>query len=230
MIAQLPLGFQLRDDATFDSFFPGENGQAYWDVRNMSQNLGEQFLYVWGPEGSGRTHLLQAACHAISDICQSGVYIPLDGSIPLVPELFQGLENLNLICIDDIDEIAGNQRWEEQLFHLFNRVRASGGRLIISSKSSPTQLKIKLPDLKSRLAWGVAYQLHPLTDEEKLSAIVLRAQCRGLALDEAVGRFLIRRCPRDMARLFETLEQLDQASFTEQRRLTIPFVKQVLGF
>lgn len=228
-LEQLPLGFRLRDDATFASFLPTGNEQVLSAVMNNVRGIGDPFIYIWGPVASGRSHLLQATCHAAPEFRQTVVYLPLDIPSKLTPDLFGGLENVDLVCIDDVEKISGNPVWEEKLFHLFNRIRANNKRLIIAADAPPTTLKIILPDLKSRLSWGVVYQLNVLNDEQKLAALQLRAQCRGLDLDPAVGRFMLRRCPRNMVELFSMLEQLDQASLAEQRRLTIPFVKEVLG-
>lgn len=228
-LEQLPLGFRLRDDATFASFMPVGNQQVMQAVINLAHGIGDNFLYIYGPVGSGRSHLLQAICHAAPEFHQTVVYLPLDDQMLVHKDLLVGLEQTDLICLDDIEMVAGNSILEEQLFHLFNKVRDLNHRLIITASVPPINLNIKLPDLKSRLSWGTVYQLHLLNDEQKLSALQLRAQSRGLDLDPAVGKFLLRRCPRNMADLFTTLEELDQASLAEQRRLTIPFVKGVLG-
>lgn len=228
-LGQLPLGFRLRDDATFASFMPVGNQQVMQAVINLAHGIGDNFLYIYGPVGSGRSHLLQAICHAAPEFHQTVVYLPLDDQMLVHKDLLIGLEQTDLICLDDIEMVAGNSILEEQLFHLFNKVRDLNHRLIITASVPPINLNIKLPDLKSRLSWGTVYQLHLLNDEQKLSALQLRAQSRGLDLDPAVGKFLLRRCPRNMADLFMTLEELDQASLAEQRRLTIPFVKGVLG-
>lgn len=228
-LEQLALGLRLRDDATFASFLPTGNQQILSAVINNVRGVGDPFLYLWGTMASGRSHLLQATCHAAPEFRQTAVYLPLDTPSKLSPELFDGLENVDLVCIDDVEKIAGNAEWEERLFHLFNRIRSNNKRLIVAADSAPTNLKINLPDLKSRLSWGVVYQMNVLDDEQKLAALKLRAQCRGLDLDPAVGKFLLRRFPRNMVELFTVLEQLDQASLAEQRRLTIPFVKEVLG-
>jgi DnaA family protein len=229
IVQQLPLGFTLRDDATFDNFIADENTQLVQSIFDIIQAKGDNFLYIWGAEGCGRSHLLQATCHAAPESNQTAFYLPLDQIASFSPEILQGLENISVVCLDDIEQVAGNQVWEEALFHLFNRIRANGNHLIVAADTPPTQLKINLPDLKSRLTWGIVYQLHALNDEHKLAALQLRAQGRGLDLDQPVGKFLLRRCPRNMAQLFQTLEQLDQASMVQQRRLTIPFVKEVLG-
>lgn len=225
MSLQLPLGFSLRDDATFASFLPGDNTQVVQAVMNFAQGIGDNFLYLYGEEGTGRSHLLQAICHAAPEFKQTVVYLPLPQPATGVLPSF---EHVQIICLDDIDKIVGSAN-EEELFHLFNRIRGNNNRLIVTANVPPAALNINLPDLKSRLAWGTAYNLQPLNDEQKLAALQLRAKYRGFALDPLVGKFLLKRCPRNMGQLFNTLELLDQASLTEQRRLTIPFVKDVLG-
>lgn len=229
MIDQLPLNIQLRDDATLNSFYPGENLEALNAIRQFSQGLGEPFLYLWGQLGVGRTHLLQAACQAAGELGVSAVYIPLQAPLDPSAAILQGVEEIPLVCIDNIHTIAGNRVWEEALFHLFNRIRAQQGHLLVAADVSPIHLQVSLPDLKSRLASGVVYQLHRLSDEEKLSALQLRARCRGLIINSTVGQFLLNRCSRNLSELFLTLEKLDNASLAEQRRLTIPFVKHVLN-
>ncbi len=227
--AQLPLNIQLRDDATFESYYPGDNKEAFAAVLQFSEGVGERFLYLFGADDVGRSHLLQAACHTARDLGVAAVYVPLSDADKLSPNLMQDLENIPMICMDDVHCIAGKREWEEALFHLYNRVRAQNTCLLLSANASPTQIPIELRDLKSRLSWGVAYQLYSLSDDQKLSALALRAKFRGLTLNRTVGKFLLNHCPRNMSEMFHTLEILDKASLTDQRRLTVPFVKQVLG-
>lgn len=229
MVAQLPLNIQLRDDSILESFYAGDNMEALQAITKLSRGIGEPFVYCWGPLSVGRTHLLQATCHAAMEAGITAAYIPLSKFNDLDPALLQGLDTLSLICLDDVQSIAGEPMWEEGLFHLFNRVRANNGRLLISANASPLHLALTLPDLKSRLAWGVVYQLHELSDAQKWHALALRAKCRGLQLNKTVSGFLLNRCSRNMAQLFQYLEILDKASLAEQRRLTIPFVKRILG-
>lgn len=226
---QLPLNIQLRDDATFASFFAGDNLQTVKALTRLSSGLDEPYVYLWGTKGSGKSHLLQATCNAANDVGVAAVYLPLQDWETLSPLVLQDLEKIPLVCLDDVQAIAGNPVWEEALFHAFNRIKAAESRLLISAEASPLNIDVQLPDLKSRLAWGVTYQLHRLDDEQKLQALILRAKIRGLSLNKTVGQFLLSRCPRDMNELFHTLETLDNASLAEQRRLTIPFVKHVLG-
>ena len=226
---QLALNIQLRDDATFASYFPGSNQQALNAVTQLSKGQGESFIYLWGQFGVGCSHLLQAACLTAHQMNTASVYIPFDDTQKITPQSLPDIDSVPLVCLDNIQWIAGQTEWEEAVFHLFNRIKSNQGSLLIASNMPPQQMPIQLADLKSRLTWGVVYHLHPLNDEQKLNAIQLRAHQRGIHLEDTVGRFLLNRCGRTMYELFQLLEKLDSASLTQQRRLTIPFVKQVLG-
>ncbi|HLF66372.1 MAG TPA: DnaA regulatory inactivator Hda, partial [Gammaproteobacteria bacterium] len=226
MSTQLALPIGLRDDATFDNFFPATNQQCVSALHACASGVGDAFIYIWGQQGSGRSHLLQAACHLATQKNRSSVYVPL-GAPELTPQFLHNLEQMNLVCVDDIDAIAQDKQWEEALFHFYNNMREAGQTLLVAGRHPPQRLGLNLPDLASRLAWGVVFQLHLLADEDKLSALKLRAKVRGLALSDEVGQFLLRRCPRDMIQLFALLETLDLASLQAQRKLTIPFVKTV---
>ncbi len=223
---QLPLGIRLRDGNTFGNFVAGPNDEALAYLQ--TQLRGGVAVYVWGEGGTGKTHLLQAACHQAADEGLRTAYIPLGSWRELSVALLEGLEAADLVCIDDIAAIAGHQAWEADLFHLYNRLRDAGGTLLVSGSLPPASLPLELPDLRSRLAWGMVFQLRALDDEEKLAGLRQRARARGLELPEKVGRYLLQRCPRDMATLFRLLETLDQASLAAQRRLTIPFVRAVM--
>jgi len=225
---QLAIPLTLRDDATFYSFYPGKNQHIYFALRQIVKGQGEKFLYLWGEHGVGKTHLMQAACQQSRELNKASVYIPLRDYQALDTRIFEGLENISLICIDDVHLINKNSVWEEALFHLYNRLKLSNGYLLISALSSPLALPIQLADLKSRLAWGITYQIQPLSDDEKMMALILRASQRGLKLSKVVAKFLLNHCPRNMQDLFLTLEILDKAALIEKHPLTIPFVKQVL--
>jgi len=230
MSGQLSLGIQLRDNASFGNYHPGGNREVMQAIRRSATGEGEQFIYLWGRSGIGKTHLLQAACRAAAARGAGCAYLPLRqfGEIPLA--ILDGLEDLGLVCVDDIQCVAGYKDWETALFHLYNRLRDGGAHLIISADAAPAAVGIALPDLASRLAWGLVLQLMPLDDYSKRVALQLRARARGFELPDSVARYLLRRSPRDMPALFELLDRLDQASLAAQRKLTIPFVKKVAGF
>jgi len=221
-------GIQLRDNATFDSFYPGQNQQVFQFLQNFTEGNKEQFIYLWGNPGSGRSHLLQACCHYANALGKPAMYLPLTELQYLSPQMLQDIEQLGLVCIDDVELIAGNKAWEEALFHLYNRMRQVQTRLLMASHFSHRDITIELPDLRSRLAWGMVFQLYVLNDEDKLAALLRRGQLRGMFLPRDVCQFLLRRCPRNMTDLFHILDELDKASLSQQRRLTIPFVKSVL--
>ena len=144
--------------------------------------------------------------------------------------MLEGLERADLVCLDDVDALAGAQEWEQAVFALYNGLREHGGRLLAAGPVPPAALPLELEDLRTRLAWGLVYQLQPLDDEDKLRGLQQRARERGLELPDAVARYLLQRCRRDMASLLHCLDELDRASLAAQRRLTIPFVKEVMAW
>ncbi len=229
---QLPLGIRLRDDATFDNFVIGTNGTlvSLLDLRGEAPGRDEQLFYVYGSEGAGASHLLQAACHQADQLSTSSVYLPLAQLSDYPVSVLEGLEALDLVCIDDLQQIAGAAEWEEAMFHLFNRLRDSGTRLLVAANCAPTHLGLELPDLLSRLGWGLVFQIAELDDEQKCSALILRARNRGLEMTEDLSRYILSRSPRSMGALFDVLEKLDSASLRDKRKLTLPFVKQVMGW
>jgi DnaA family protein len=226
---QLLLGLALRESARFDCFHAGANGEPVLALRQAAGGSGEGFVYISGATGTGKTHLLQAACRLAGDAGRSGTYLPLALHAELDPAMLAGLEAMELVCLDDVDAPAGDAAWEHALFDLFNRVRAAGTTLLAAGRERPERAGFALPDLASRLAWGVTYTLHPPAEADVLAALTLRARARGLDLPGATAHFLMRRLPRDLATAFDLLDRLDEASLAEQRRLTVPFVKSVLG-
>lgn len=218
---QLALGIGLSDSATFDNFYSGANAQLVAELRRAE----EPFLLLWGRTGSGKSHLLQALCHETGRRGLTPAYLPLKEVIGASTALLEDLEQLPLICIDDVQAVAGRGEWEEALFALYNRVREVGAHMVVTASGPPASLGIALADLVSRLGWGPVYQLHGLDDEQKIEALQLRARRRGLELPEEVGRYLLKRVPRDTHTLFAWLDRLDQASLIAQRRLTVPFVR-----
>ena len=225
---QLPLGLSLRDAARFDGFSPGQNEEVFQNLQLSAEGSGESLVYIAGADGLGKTHLLQAACHRAGRAQRSATYLPMTRLLELTPAVFDGLEQMALVCLDDVHAIAGTADWERSLFDLFNRLRDSGSTLLVSAVKRPDQSGFNLPDLVSRLGWGVTYVLKPLDDVDVIKALTYRAAARGLDLPEDTAQFLLRRFPRDLPSMFALLDTLDVASLIEQRRLTIPFVKSVL--
>lgn len=230
MLTQLILPIQPPDAHCFENFYTGQNAILLNSLRYFSLKIGEPYLYIWGNSGAGCTHLLQACCHAAQKQGFSVAYLPLSTlKKNNNAEVLRGLESLDMVCIDELESIADDNLWQESLFHFYNRLQEQSRYLLIAAKHSPHQLNFSLPDLISRLSSGVLFQLRELNDEERLIALQQRANLRGLELSDEVGQFLLLRLPRDSQALFSALVQLDQASLSLQRKLTIPLVKTILS-
>ena len=229
MSGQLPLSIGLRDSAVFASFVAEPNAEALDYLQRCFGRGHEPLTYLWGSPGTGKSHLLQALCHAAGDRDESAVYLPLRRSSEFPCEALNGLEAVSVVCLDDIDAIAGQLDWEKTLLQLFERIHASGGALAVTAAVAPGETGLRLPQLGSRLAWGMTFQLRPLDEEQQLRALDLKARRRGMSLSTDVLRYLVRHHGVDNHTLFEALEQLDQASLIAKRRLTIPFIRSILG-
>lgn len=227
---QLPLGVQLRDSARFSNFLAGDNPELLDRLRAMARGSGEPLCYCWAAAGQGKTHLLQAACHAALEAGRAAMYVPLREADRLSPAMLDDLNGLDLVCLDDIECIAGRTAWEEALFACYNALREAGTALVVSADRAPARLPLALPDLRSRLEWGLIYQVRPLSDAQRLEALQLRARARGFDIPDDTARYLARRAPRGLPELFELLETLDTASLAAKKKLTVPFVKDVLGY
>lgn len=230
---QLALGVRLNDQATFANFYTppdSANAATLALLKQQACGQGEPLVFLWGAPGVGLTHLLQASCHEAESAGQRVQYLPLHDLAGYAPEqLLEGLEAQDLVCLDGLDAVAGQVHWERALFHFFNALRQRDASLLISAHASPRELPLELADLRSRLQWGVTAQIAPLTDADKQRALQTRARARGMHLGEEVAQFIVQRVPRDMNELFCYLHRLDDVSLAEQRKLTIPFVKKVLG-
>lgn len=227
---QLPLELQLRDHTTFDNWCAGDNAALVAQIKSQLRG-GERYLYIHGAPGSGRSHLLQAACHDAGGLQLPAVYLPLAELRDYAPEtLFEGLESLSLVCLDDLHCAVGDARWERALFSLFNALAEHDVRLLVSADVAVRELPVELRDLRSRLSWGVVYRIAALSDGQRRQAIRERATGRGLELSDELLNFIFDRCQRDMDSLLDTLDRLDRASLREKRRLTIPFVKTTMGW
>jgi len=225
---QLALDLRLHSEATFNNFVAGSNAVVIDVLKKMSLSDGELSCFVWGHSGEGVSHILQAVCHEARHHGISSMYLPLKECKTFGFSLFNGLEEVSVVCLDDIDSLTGDKDWEEALFHCFNRIREKGGRLIVGAHHSNTQCGFQLQDLLSRLAWGVSYKLQPLNDQEKIDLLQLNAKRRGFALSLDIAKYLLAHYPRDLRTQFDFLEKLDILSLQEKHKVTLPFVKSVL--
>tara|TARA_R110000744_G_scaffold115366_5_gene215925 strand:- start:1592 stop:2302 length:711 start_codon:yes stop_codon:yes gene_type:complete len=232
-VSQLTLSVQLPDDETFASFQSESNQMVVQQLTHFLDHMGDvnkqvHSLFLFGLTGVGKSHLLHASCAYADTLGITSLCLSFSELTQLSVDVLDGLENIDLVCLDDIQLIAGNKKWQQGVFDLYNRMVEQNKCLIITGDQSVAKLNISLPDLVSRLSWGLTEQLKPLSDKEKSFALQYRAQQRGLYMSDEVASFLINRLSRDMTSLIAALEQLDQASIREKRRITIPFIKDVL--
>jgi len=228
MSSQIPLPLGKFDRFSFEMFIAGQNKHVVDNIHKIITSGSSEFLYLWGDVGVGKSHILQAACAQASQNKMKPGYIPLSNHNQFLPEVLNGLEFLDLVCIDDLDSIVGIPEWEKGLFNLFNTLVENSKILIVTSTMSPSGNSISLPDLKSRLASGIAYHLKYLNEDERLYALKQRASLRGFELPNEVLNYLSKRVARDMHTLFNWLDRIDNASLVSKKKLTIALVRQLL--
>ena len=224
---QIPLQLMPRRDSRFEDFVTGPNKAVVEALKHMPEEPGSH-IFLFGEEGSGKTHLLNALCHETRERQGRAFYLALKRLPKNAIESLQGLERLDLVCVDDLHVIAGDRAWEEALFHCFNRIREANGRLLVSSQKRLSALNLGLPDLASRLAWGLRLPLMPLDDQDKLAVINLHADALGFSLSEDVQQYLLKHHDRSMSALIQTVENMHQAALTNKRRITVPLAREVL--
>lgn len=229
MPEQLPLPFTFNPEMGFEQFHPGANAEPIRHLQRTAAGTGEPLIFLWGEPGTGKTHLLNACCRMACQLKRSASYLPLAVLGEHGPDMLEGLEYQDLVCIDELDQVVGDEAWESALFVLFNRLRELNRDLIVAAETPPAQLPIHLPDLKSRFSWGLTLRLHPLSDEDTLAVLELYARSLGLDLSPQVGRFLLVHYRRDLPALKWLLDQLDHATLAAKCKLTVPFIKSFLG-
>lgn len=227
MQQQLPLGIHLPDRAVFASFLPARNGEAVEHARRIAAGEAAGATWICGPESAGKTHLLQAICSQAGGSRGAG-YFPLAQLAGLGVGVLEGLPQLQCVCLDDLAAVAGRLDWEKAIFGLLRELEECGGALVMAARPPPALTGWALSDLGSRCAAGAVLQLRALDEAEQQQALQLRARLRGLELPEETSRWLQRRFPRDMRRLYGLLDTLDEAALAAQRRLTVPFIREVL--
>ncbi|HTT07470.1 MAG TPA: DnaA regulatory inactivator Hda [Gammaproteobacteria bacterium] len=227
---QLPLKLYPPQDQTLEHFIVGANAEAHAQAGALARGESLRPLHLWGGAATGKTHLLAAACAGAAKQGLRPVYLPLkETSHDLDPSVCEGLGTLDLICVDDVDAIGGRGDWELALLRLYNQLADQGGRWLSASTVNPQEAMINLPDLKSRLGWGLVIHLQPLTDDLRREVLMQRARRRGFALSKEVADYLLHRVPRDLKQLCALLDRLDAASLSNQRHVTIPLAKTLLG-
>ena len=227
--SQLPLGIRLNDEATFANFLVSSGNRPLFDVLT-STSPSVQLIYLWGAEGSGRSHLLQALCHRYAESGASALYLPLLSRHDFAPQILEHSHALSVICVDDLDAVATDSVWQEAMFHCFNEAAESNVLFVVTASRAPRDLDLSLADLRSRMQKGLIFQLQAADDGFKKQILQHRANSRGISLSDQVCDYILQRADRSLAGLIAVLERLDSESFQRQRRLTVPLVKDVMGW
>lgn len=224
---QLTLSLDTAPATSFDSFHLDQSNQLVHGAVSafVRSELDDIQLYLWGDTGTGKSHLLTAACDLYNTQGYRVAYLP--GELINQSGSLEGMETFDLLCIDDLQRL--DHAAEVELFHLVNRVRAVGNKLLFAADRQVDHLGLALKDLQTRLAWGLVYQLAPLTDLGLQNALRQEIENRSLEASDEVISYVLKRFPRRMNILKQVVDTLDDVSLLEQRRITVPLVKSVFG-
>ncbi len=228
MPEQLALQFEFQSTQNFSGFYSNGNKEIITHLQQLFINK-EQQVFLWGEAGSGKSHLLQACCQEANNLKKTAFYFSLTEKLLPSPSILNGLENINLVCFDNIDQITENPEWEQAFFNFFNLHRDNNNHLLLSALCPPKYLGIQLPDLKTRMNWGLTLKLNPLSDEERLNALIYKANILGFKIPINVGKFLMTHYASDLPSIWKLLNKIERATLEAQRKLTIPFLKQILA-
>lgn len=219
---QLVLDISPPASATLDSFVVGRNAELLQQLRDMPAAPGqERFVYIWGEPGSGKSHLLEAYTRQAAQHGRDAVY--LAGAA--TGEALAGLSESHVVALDDVQRLDGET--QIALFNLYNRLREGDGMLLVSGDAAPAQLSLR-QDLVTRLGWGLVYQVHALSDADKVQALKTHARQRGFDLADAVAEYLLRHWRRDLPALLAVLDALDRYSLQTKRPITVPLLREIL--
>ena len=226
-VPQLPLALRYPPDQRLESFIGAPDG-ALAQLRAAAVGAAQDWLYLSGPAGTGKTHLALALCAAAEQAGRGPAYLPLLAAAGRLRDALEALEGRDVIALDGLDAIAGQRDDEVALFDFHNRARAAGVTLLYTASAAPDALGLALPDLRSRLSQCGRIVLSPLDDEGRAAVLRARAMRRGLALDDAAIDWLLTRTGRDLGGLVQLLDRLDRESLAAKRRVTVPFLRKVL--
>lgn len=226
-VPQLPLNLRAPAGAGFEDF---EGDPALLDLlRAAARGERSEWIYLHGPAGSGRSHLLLAACAEARRAGREVHYLPLRLLGAAALQALQQPAGPGLVAVDDLDAAAGDAELELALFALHNRAVDAGGQLLYAAEANAQSLALGLPDLRSRLQHCSRFALLPLDEAGRRGLFKRRAKARGLELEDGVIDYLFRHHPRDLPALSRLLDRLDRESLAAKRRVTVPFLRQLLG-
>ncbi|MFZ5512759.1 MAG: DnaA regulatory inactivator Hda [Pseudomonadota bacterium] len=215
---QLTLDIRPEQQPGFDNFVPGSNGELLARLRALAEPGSFDLVYLWGPPGSGRSHLLAATARA----ARRPVTLVLGAEAGEEPGVAPG----GLLIVDDVDRLSPAA--QIALFRTFNSARLIGLALLMSGPAPPLQLALR-EDLRTRVGSALIYEVKPLTDEDKAATLRQHARGRGMRVEDDVIHYLLRHAPRDLPTLMAILDALDRASLEQKRPVTLPLLREVLN-
>lgn len=226
--SQLAFPLAGDDKASFENFWVGENLEIVNALRSLVSKGDPKVVYLYGPEGCGKSHLMYAVMRLARQAEVTTSYLSLQDTF-VTSEMLEVVAFSGVVCIDNVNCWAGENDKERSLFTLFEQVKHAGGQLIVSAKQAPETSDISIKDLVSRLSSGLIYPLQELDDEHRFEALKMRSNHRGLIIGDDVLKFLVSRTVRDNTALFALLDKIDKASLVEKRKITIPFLQNLLS-
>ena len=226
-VPQLPLALRYPPDQRLESFIAAPAG-ALAQLQVLATARNADWLYLAGVAGTGKTHLALALCAAAEQAGRRPAYLPLLAARGRLRDALHALEGNDVVALDGLEAIAGDRDDEIALFDFHNRARSAGLNVLYAAREVPGSLPLALPDLRSRLSQTTCIVLHPLDDAARAELLRDRALRRGLVLEETAIEWMLSRTDRNLASLLALLERLDRESLAAQRRITVPFLRQVL--
>ena len=223
---QLTFPWNTVNKSSLESFYASKDNLHVVSI--LKDKTFQDDLFIYGSKESGKTYLLQAMCNSNSSHNKSSLYIPLKKAMGYGTEIFESLENIQLICLDGIENVISTIEWEKAIFNLINKTLISKSRLIITSSEDLQSLNFVLPDLESRLRKIESYELTPIQDKDILDALKYISKLKSINLGDKEARYLVTYAQRNISNLVHILESLDQLSMEMKRKITIPLIKEVI--
>jgi DnaA family protein len=226
-MAQLPLPLSFDKRFSLQNYFADNGDFVVQQLTALFDETGEALVGLWGGVDSGKTHLLNACAHYAR---HCGIQFHLFDAAQLLEAEVQSFSDFpegSVLGLDNLDLLAGNRDWEEQFYHLINRVKAGELRFVFSLSRNPRDIGFRLPDLKSRLMWGLLIALKTPDDEQLAELISKRAQLLGLEVSRDVSNYLLNHFSRKLSDQMQLLYRLDHAALSKKRKITIPFIREI---
>ena len=223
---QLTFPWNKVNKSSLEGFFISQENSHLLSLLKDSDFSDDLFIY--GTKESGKTFLLQAMCNSYSSMSKSSLYIPLKNVMNFGVDIFESLENIDLICVDGIEEVISKIEWEKAIFNLINKALISDSRLILTSSKDLKSLNFSLLDLESRIRKFQSYELHPINDKDIFDALKYISKLTSINLGDKEAKYLVTYSQRNISNLVHILESLDQLSMEKKRKITIPLIKEVI--